>query len=161
MRNEIPEEEPRTWPKKRFSGTALGCFVVAVLIGVAQDESKAIVKKVAKSTTTFVATVWVWPSDYVTNRRLELIAEYRVRAATELWTARNMTFEEHVPEEFRAALRKRYIGRSVMLELKARKLEEGRLVRRPMSATWYEDENFSIYPRDLVIPLDLEYPRPR
>lgn len=106
----------------------------------------------------FIWKVWVPPSEWLANERRERIEAYRTQAEDELWAAKNMTFEGPFSEQLALLFRRDRLDQAVLLELRARRLEDGRLVKRARPAEWSEDV-FS-YPMDLVLPLDMEYPPP-
>lgn len=106
----------------------------------------------------FFSEAWIWSSEWLEKQRFERVEAYRSQAEDELWTARNMTFEGPFSEELAQLIRRHHLDQAVLLELRARRLEDGRLVKMPGPAEW--SENVFTYPMDLMLPLDMKYPSP-
>lgn len=80
----------------------------------------------------------VWPSEWIQSRKADRIEEYRLEAAKQLWIAGNMTFHGDVPDVLRQSIRQVHLDQAVLMNLRANRLETGRLVDVPLPAKWIE-----------------------
>ncbi len=94
----------------------------------------------------------IMPSKVVQRERRGRIRELREESRHELWLSRNLTFEGDFSDSLKEVFRRHHREQAVLLDLQARRLEEGRLVRKYPPAKWYD--NVFVYPMDLN-PSDL------
>lgn len=114
------------------------------------DATVSFIKDTTASIIEFVPEVM--PSTVVQRERRERIRELREESRYELWLSRNLTFEGDFSDSLKAVFRRHHREQAVLLDLQARRLEEGRLVRKYPPAKWYD--NVFVYPMDLN-PSDL------
>ena len=141
-------------PLKTFSvgGVLLGLLVVAVWnLGVERVEAAI------RSSPEVVSTLWGWPMELLDERRLARIDVLRAEAAKSRFVAEKTDFAWPLPDEVRDAIRRRHFDKSVMLELKARKLESGKLVDTHVPVEMWID-HFVAYPMEVEVPGDWEPP---
>lgn len=89
----------------------------------------------------------VMPSTVVQRERRERIRELKEESRHELWLSRNLTFEGDFSESLKEVFRRHHREKAVLLDLQARRLEVGRLVRKHPPAKWHD--NVFVYPMDL------------
>ena len=109
------------------------------------DAAVSFIKSATASVVEYVPEVM--PSTVVQRRRLERIRKLREESRNELWLSRNLTFEGEFSDSLTEVFRRHHRERAVLLRLQARRLEEGRFVRKYPPAKWYD--NVFVYPMDL------------
>lgn len=124
-----------------------GGLVFLVLQSIMVDASRSILNVAATSIVGVVSDAWVWPSDFVQDKRRERIRQLREEARRELWVSRNLIFQGGFSEPLKEVFRRHHRENAVLLELQARRLEKGWLVRKYPPAKWYD--NVFVYPMDL------------
>lgn len=136
--------------RARISYLLAGGLVFLAVEHILVDATVSFIKDTTASIVEFVPAVM--PSTVVQRERRERIRELREESRHELWLSRNLTFEGDFSDSLREVFRRHHREQAVLLGLQARRLEEGRLVRKYPPAKWYD--NVFVYPMDLN-PSDL------
>lgn len=122
-----------------------GGLVILAVEHMVVDAAVTFIKGATASIVQYVPQVM--PSTVVQRERRERIRELREESRHELWLSRNLTFEGDFSDSLKQVFRRHHREKAVLLDLQARRLEEGRLVRKYPPAKWYD--NVFVYPMDL------------
>lgn len=128
----------------------VGGLVILAVEHMMVDAAVTFIKGATASIVEYVPEVM--PSTVVQRERRERIRELKEESRHELWLSRNLTFEGDFSDSLKEVFRRHHREKAVLLGLQARRLEEGRLVRKYPPAKWYD--NVFVYPMDLN-PSDL------
>lgn len=137
-------------PLRKWSiAGVLACLLVAAVWGLGVEQAQ----KAIRSAPAVVHGLWRWPMTFLEERRLRELDVLRAEAARNRFVARNTEFLWPLPEEIRDSLRRRHLDKSVVLELKAKRLESGKLVDTHVPVDMWMN-HFVVYPMEVEIPED-------